>query len=435
MKDERRGTQDARAKKLRSSRRYSVYLYARLLNAYTHLVRAHAACVRAAKPAEQETPCCACEQVSAVCRGMGARASRSEAAAPSLAAAAKRSRSDGADAPFSACAADERIVWLVLSSDGLTAADVAAAACVSRAWRRASAQGWRALWRREMASQLATEAAVAARPGGFRAALAQLRCAELAGRGPKLWSTAEDYQLAADVTWKGRPIASAVVGLSTPFVASALGFGPYLEGHNLLPPDSAAARDFSSACVAAGGLPHYPLLHDLRLKLYAVRRDGALAALPLDSPRATRRFKYHAPRLELDEHGEYRLVPPSQDIGLLYTPPGWRWDCYNEPDRFGYWAADDVFVGINVRVFLKMENDSYAGAPTHVRVHLTTGLFNPVEAEAVSADGLLMAMWHSLQWVQPAGTQPEEACITLAHHARAEGYAVVDAGADRLLDI
>jgi hypothetical protein len=103
----------------------------------------------------------------------------------------------------------------ILSCGGLRAADVASAALVCRAWCRVAASDavWRPVWRREAPSLRALEPRIAQPAGaGFRAAVAQLRGSALLAREPA-W-TLDDFSVAVDITWRGRPLLSACRPLS-----------------------------------------------------------------------------------------------------------------------------------------------------------------------------------------------------------------------------
>ena len=257
------------------------------------------------------------------------------------------------------------------------------------------------------------EAVLAARPDGFRAALAQLRAAELAARGASPWTSLADFQLVADVTWRGRPLAAVVTELSTLTLQDPdKAYASFVEGVSTLPADSEAARDFARTRVAhlPHGLPD-ELKEQLRLRLLVVRRDGALAQLPLNS--------VGSKMIVVDK----RSHPPSRHNSseFVHLPATWRWralDARGCPFGFYKDAGSAELTGVSFDVELVQANFDYdtgAGAVRGCRVDLYVGDERIAIPEALYPDELLGALKQSLCWVPRADA--EATCAALLGRA------------------
>lgn len=271
-----------------------------------------------------------------------------------------------------------------------------------RLWSRVAAGDavWRPVWLQEARSSLRfLESRFAAPNGaGFRAAVAQLRTAALLSCEPE-WRL-EDYKVAVDVSWRGRPLFSGVSSLDllefddtgeedgaamleqTTALQPDESYGPFLlrtltKLH--LRHDTAAGLEAETAAAS----------HQCNLRIVVCRDDGAMACLAGDEP-----CKYVATRFTESP------TPHLTDVALSWRSAATLYGVEDEGSDLAFgvqWAVH--LTGLN-----SYDNDEEAegeSAPfSKCRVFFENAAHG---ADLLISPELLLSGLATLKWVHPVG--------------------------------
>jgi hypothetical protein len=184
---------------------------------------------------------------------------------------------DAALGAQSAVLENDALLERIVSAGALSTPELAAAALVSRRWRRVTTVDalWRPAWRREAPSLRGLEERVG-RGAGFRASLAQLResvsLARAAATAAPQWRLA-DFTFAVDVTWRGKPLFAAATCAE---LIEEQSNESTLQFENTLPASTDATNLMRRVL-------HGEDFAGLQLRMLLLRADGAVACIVADA--------------------------------------------------------------------------------------------------------------------------------------------------------
>jgi hypothetical protein len=337
---------------------------------------------------------------------------------------------------------DDTMLERILSAGALRVADVASAALVCRAWCRVAASDavWRPVWRREAPSLRALEPSLARSPGGggagFRAAVAQLRGSALLARA-QAW-TLDDFSVAVDITWRGRPLLAALQPLTALDYGDAEHTGEVLLTlPNALPQEDTVAvlcvRHLWTALAVKQDDGTVDVDHDtlnraakehLRLRLLLVRSDGALACLVDRDAGDVHQIGYDDDPTNVEVILGWRRWQGAQKSGGDGTPLLTVLDD-DVAAPVSWWLTMDSGLGTRA-------DEEDRGLCRECNLYFSCCGRRPNgDDEAPSREALLFTLAHMMRWVTPraAAAQAADAAAREVHLREREAAAAAAAAA------